>query len=481
LAFAGEALMPASYLIAFSVAAILGRHCREAAGEDFTDRLWASLIIASVLSAGIGMAQWLKVQPLDTFTPPADVDGRAIANVGQANHLATLICWGLIGLWRARLRGQIGAATLGFAAAYLLFGLALTQSRTPWAAAGLVALIAVAGRSALGGRRMGWALLAVLLAYVAGWIVMVNASDALQLTPPRDTADQTSGGARPLIWAIGLEAIAERPWLGWGWNQFWVAWSSLAPGRLTVPGPNGYAHNLVLDLLIWNGVVIGGLVVAFLVAWLCRTVRAARSSEQWLLLAGVVVFGVHSVLELPHAYLLLLLPVAAMMGALSATTSAATRLRIGRAWLFVAALGLAALLAAIVHDYRAIEARHQSQRVREAGIWAPRPHPPLELWLLRWMAEAYSILEPRSPQAMSAADAARLRTTVARYSSPGGLLRYSQAAALHGDTTGAAWGLRTLCGLHRRPICEAALGEWREFANKYPSAAAVPLPPIPQK
>jgi len=216
LTFPSEAVLYAGFLAAFAAAVVFGRYCPQLEDSGFVDALWTSLLIAAVLSAGIGMGQWLKVEPLGWLTPQADVDGRAIANVGQANHLATLICWGLIALWRARLLARIGVAVTSLAAAYLLFGLALTQSRTPWVAVLVVAAIAVVGRSTLGGRRALWALLGVLLVYVGSWLAMVHVSGQLELTPPRDTADKTSAGLRPTIWIIALEAIAERPWFGWG-------------------------------------------------------------------------------------------------------------------------------------------------------------------------------------------------------------------------------------------------------------------------
>jgi len=476
LVFASEATLVGAHLAAFAGAALLGRHCRELAGDGFTQHLWTSLIVAALLSAAIGVAQWLKVEPLDWLTPPADVDGRAIANVGQANHLATLICWGLIGLWQAHLRGHLGKWTTALAAAFLAFGLALTQSRTPWVGAIVLFAVAVLGRQALGGRRTLWALLALVAFYVLSWQVMAEVSDALGLTAPRDTADQTSAGFRPTIWAIALDAIAERPWLGWGWNQFGVAWVALAPGRLAIPSPNGYAHNVVLDLLVWNGVLVGGLVVAILLFWLWRMVRTARSSEQWLLLAGVGVFGVHALLELPHAYLLMLLPVAGMMGVLSACAPLPPLARLRRRWVVVAGLGLAALLVLIVRDYRGLEADHQALRLQDAGLLVQTPHVPSQPIVLRWMAEANAALKARPVQSMTPEDLTRLRHTLARYPNAGGLARYAQASALQGDPAGAAWALKTLCGLQRRTVCEAALREWQTFAARHPEASAVPLP-----
>ncbi|MBL8342189.1 MAG: O-antigen ligase C-terminal domain-containing protein [Rubrivivax sp.] len=481
LVFPSEVSMALVYLCAFGGAMVLGRRCREEIGSRFADLLWAGLLGAALLSAGFGVGQWLQVEPLGWLTPLADIDGRAIANVGQANNLATLLCWGLVGLWWAHRTGRIGAPVGVLAAAWLVFALALTQSRTPWIGVFVLLAVAVVGRRWTGGWKMVGALAALAVFYVASWLTMLAVSEALGLIPPRDAADQASAGFRPVIWSIALQAIGERPWLGWGWNQFIVAWVELAPGRLPRPSLNGYTHNLALDLLASSGVVVGTLAMATLLVWAWRAVRAARSAEEWLLLAGVGVFGVHAMLELPHAYLTMLLPLAAMMGALSASGAARPIARVSIWWLLVAVLAFSGLLALTVRDYLGIEADQRALRLRDAGILARAPHVPSEPIVLRWLAEAEAALMPATDVAgsLSPADLQRLRAALARFPSAGGLARYAQASALRGHFEESRWALHTLCGLHRHNVCTSALQEWGVFVARHPAAAAVPLPARP--
>ncbi|MBL8326057.1 MAG: O-antigen ligase C-terminal domain-containing protein [Rubrivivax sp.] len=481
LVFPSEVLMAVVYLGAFGGAMVLGRRCREGIGPRFVDLLWAGLLGAALLSAGFAVGQWLQVEPLGWLTPLADIDGRAIANVGQANNLATLLCWGLIGLWWAHRTGRVRAPVGALAAAWLAFAMALTQSRTPWLGVIVLMAVAVAGRRWTGGWRTLGALAVLAAFYVASWLTMLAVGDALGLIPPRDAADQTSPGFRPVIWSIALQAISERPWLGWGWNQFIVAWVELAPGRLPRPSLNGYTHNFALDLLVSSGVVVGAVAMASLLVWAWRTMRAARSAEEWLLLAGVGVFGVHAMLELPHAYLTMLLPLAAMMGALSAAGAARPIAWVPMRCLLVAVLALAGLLALTVRDYLGIEADQRALRLRDAGILTRAPHVPSEPLVLRWLAEAESALLP-SPDAagsLSPADLQRLRQVLARFPSAGGLARYAQASALRGQFEDSRWALHTLCGLHRHNVCTSALQEWGHFVARHPAAAAVGLPARP--
>ena len=75
-----------------------------------------------------------------------------------------------------------------------------------------------------------------------------------------------------------------------------------------------HAHNLVLDLVLWNGVPLGLLLVGALAWWAWRQVRDAQTAQQRLLLLALGLLLLHALLELPHLYAFFLLPAAAMAG-----------------------------------------------------------------------------------------------------------------------------------------------------------------------
>ncbi|MEJ7842587.1 MAG: O-antigen ligase family protein [Rubrobacter sp.] len=87
------------------------------------------------------------------------------------------------------------------------------------------------------------------------------------------------------LWAIVLEMIAERPWLGYGYNAFWLGWEGesaqvwLALSPYTISFYPTHAHNGMLDLWLdlgFLGVLL--FVLVFLLAF-GRAVRLIRSTE----------------------------------------------------------------------------------------------------------------------------------------------------------------------------------------------------------
>ena len=75
-----------------------------------------------------------------------------------------------------------------------------------------------------------------------------------------------SGHERLGMWMQIIHAIGERPWFGYGWNQTSVAvvesihFNTVKFGLI--------AHNIVLDLLVWNGLPLGFLIIAYFAIWL---------------------------------------------------------------------------------------------------------------------------------------------------------------------------------------------------------------------
>jgi hypothetical protein len=68
------------------------------------------------------------------------------------------------------------------------------------------------------------------------------------------------------IWRGLLDAAFRNLWSGHGWNQVSVAQMSVAaeyPSSVFV----GHTHDIVIDLLLWNRVVLGVLVVAAVATW----------------------------------------------------------------------------------------------------------------------------------------------------------------------------------------------------------------------
>jgi O-antigen ligase len=463
-AFPSEALLVALYLSSVGLAVLVGRASQEARPGRLADALFASLLVAALLSTGMAVVQWLGIDVFDPFVAPPMRGGRPVANVGQANNLSTLLVWGIVSTWWAFMRQRLGAAIAIGAAALLLLGVALTQSRTGYVAVVLIAAAAVLGRHRFrsGPTIPAIAALAVLFAIFVAALEPASQLVALTEVPSMDA--RLAPGKRPLIWKLAVEEISRSPWIGYGWNQASRAHVPLAEKYAALEVTVQHAHNVVLDLLVWNGMPLGLLLTLALVAWAWHQVRRVSTPAQLVLLVAVAVFGLHAMLELPHVYLFFLLPVGAMVGTLNAMRPIPGLLSVSRPLVGALVFLHACLLMLIVHDYLEIEADTLVRRMRAAHIAERTPAPAPKIYVLVGLQEALVSLGKQAHRGMTSAELDRMRLTLDRYPSYWGLFGYAKAAALNGRAADAAWAMDLLCHLHTASDCESAIKRWDEAA-----------------
>src|SRR5690554_212725 len=135
--FSGNAWLVSAYLFAFSMMLIAGHSMTlnrasisKGRAEYFIEILAAVFVLASALSTWIALRQYFHLA--DSIWEVNHNSGRPYANLGQPNNLATLLGLGLAGclyFYEKQLLGIVAAGVLTF---FLLLGLAVTQSRTPW-------------------------------------------------------------------------------------------------------------------------------------------------------------------------------------------------------------------------------------------------------------------------------------------------------------------------------------------------------------
>jgi hypothetical protein len=121
-----DALLPALYLLAFSLSIVTAIAIYDAKGSNFVAGVFGSFLAAGIVSVGIGLTQWLWLGL--SFVEQGNRDGRIFANLMQPNHLASLLGLALAGvLWFYETR-RIGALATWLALAFLGFGLVMTES-----------------------------------------------------------------------------------------------------------------------------------------------------------------------------------------------------------------------------------------------------------------------------------------------------------------------------------------------------------------
>lgn len=466
--FAGDAWMAALYLFAFSLMLLAGYNLTLLPENRyfFARFLAAALIAGAVLSLWIALRQWLLLSN-SIWVAYLPLGTRPFANLAQPNNLATLLCMGLSGVLYFYEKHQLGRLTAGLLAVFLLFGVALTQSRTPWVAALVVALFwawkARAYNARLAPRSLfGWiavyALFVLVLPQIAEWLLL-SSSDPLARAQSLE---------RWGMWTQFWHAIWQGPLWGYGWNQVSVAQVSVT---LTHPVllMTQHSHNILLDLLLWNGPLLGGLIILCIATWLLRLGWRAQSTESLfaLLAAGFVL--VHGMLEFPLEYAFFLLPLGLLLGMVAAEQRPVREFVMPR-WLLGAVLLLSiGLFGWIWREYRLIDEDHRLLRfelARVGTLKAEQPAP--DVIVLTQLREFIRFARTPVTGQVSKEQLNWMRKVAHRYPTHMTLFRYALALGLSEQPAAAQEQLLILRGLYGESSYLERVGALRTMKKKQP-------------
>ncbi|WP_410209473.1 Wzy polymerase domain-containing protein [Aquirhabdus sp.] len=315
--FLGDAVIVSSYLLGLATAIMLGHNF---AGNESTRNkaymgLASVLIIGSVISTWLAFRQWLQFDSgfnsFSAYIPP-NSGYRPFANFGQPNNLATLLCMGLASVWYLFERHLIGRTASSLLAGFLICGVTLTQSRTPWVGAFFV-LVWWAWKSRFLTSRLSWLSLIVWITLYVGLILSLPIITDYLGVGEVDLAGHAQAFERLGLWQQFSLAVIDGPWWGYGWNQVSVAQLAMS-NVFPVAQMTNSSHNILLDLLVWNGPVVGMLMIAVIGVWIFRLGYSARNQETIFGLMTVGFVLIHGMLEYPLCYAYFLLPVGFLLG-----------------------------------------------------------------------------------------------------------------------------------------------------------------------
>jgi hypothetical protein len=197
--------------------------------------------------------------------------------------------------------------------AYLLFGVTLTESRTAW----LNVICILVGLYFFWGKSRPKYFNLTLVSFSVYFFSLLYSLPAIndwifgEAAIRRELADPL----RLAIWKNLLGALMERPWLGYGWGQIMEAVFA-ASDYPDTGGMTKHSHNIVLDLLLYNGLVLGSLILLVLAGAFWRFWGALKQERFIIPLLAVGVVLVHAMLELPLHYAYFLLPCGMILGVL---------------------------------------------------------------------------------------------------------------------------------------------------------------------
>ncbi len=473
-AFRSDALMAALYLVGAALAVAAGATLAHAGHRStLLDALFGALLAAGIASTGLALCQWFGVTGLGVFIADLPPGGRPYANVGQPNHLATLLAWSVLALLRWHGQRRIGMAGLAIGSAWLLIGLALAQSRTSF----VVALLLVgwcwyAGRDAA--LRVHWQSVALGGLLLAVLMLAVEPLSRALLLQGGSLEGRLDVGTRSIHWRTLVSALMQSPLAGYGWNQVVVAQQAAALGEPASYEVLEHSHNLVLDLLLWNGVPIGAGLIVALVFWLRSAIRRCDSSEHWFVIAAIGVVAVHALLEYPLEYAYMLIPTGLWIGCtsrLSSNAGGTPRWTLALPAAIVTVVGIAVAL-----EYVKVEQGVRDARFALAGYARVDELADLDVELLDGLREYHRYARSQARPGMSAEQLEWARRVALRYPYPPSMLRAATALALNGREKQATDTLALLCKLHPKPRCDEAREAWWLLTTQHPHLAAVATP-----
>ncbi|WP_280179650.1 PglL family O-oligosaccharyltransferase, partial [Acinetobacter nosocomialis] len=322
------ALLSSLYLLGFWFMVVAGYN--QSLDQQQREQIFTGFsllaVIVSVATSFIAVCQWLNI---DThFAHMLHLIGnRPYGNFGQPNNMATFLIMGLLGCLYLYEKNKASVWLILPSALTILFAVVLSQSRTSWIVFPFLLMywtIKQFNKPKRFGFFQGllWCtgfflMAGLVLPFVTSLIEAWSHTDITQASSLAERA--SSGYLRFNIWTQMLLAVQQHPWLGYGWNQTSVAQMSAYTLFPTAEWTTS-AHNVLLDLIIWNGIPIGIVIIAYFTCWLFWLNQQAKETISIIAVMMVCTVLIHAMLEFPQRYAYFLLTCGFLLGVIQAQT-----------------------------------------------------------------------------------------------------------------------------------------------------------------
>ncbi|ERQ00146.1 hypothetical protein Q674_03255 [Acinetobacter sp. COS3] len=323
------AFLSFSYLIMFWLMIVIGYNLSLQSEQRERIMLGISglLLIVGLLSSCSAILQWLNFE--STLYGVMQLRGnRPYANFGQPNNLATFLIMGVMGALYLYEKNKASLLLLIPSSLLMLLAICLTQSRTSWLVLIFVFFYWIF-KQYKNNPRLNFPKLVLwcaafvlissyLLPLLTQWMMFEQVNTGIKHTA--SVIERASRGHERIgMWEQILHAISLQPWGGYGWNQTSIAVVESIQFN-TVSMWFNSAHNIFLDLLVWNGVPLGLLIITYMALWLFWLSKNAKDMTSIIVLLMVSAILIHALLEFPQRYAYFLLPLGFLLGLVQAQT-----------------------------------------------------------------------------------------------------------------------------------------------------------------
>lgn len=455
--FFGDALITVIYILGFVLALLygflLGRK-----NKEIYKWFFFLILLNSLICIYIEMNQWLLLSNGSIWVVDLSESSRPYANFAQPNTCATFLSMGLISTLYIYEKKYINKSGLVVIGTFILFGIALTQSRTSWVFISLFIIWWFWKNNYLKTRLNKRLMFYFLIIYIFFILILPEISNSLGVIGTADIVTRTTTGyLRIPMWKQMLIAIKEQPLFGYGWNQVSVAQLSVFLKYPTHEWVE-HSHNIILDIFIWNGIPLGILIIGFIGWWLYQLSKLAIYIEAFAALSMVGAVLVHAMLEFPLEYAFFLLPVGFLLGLVQSENNNTKTISVNNKLFSMFIVSAFSLYIWIFLEYRAIEkdvqlARFESLNI--GNIHANRSAP--KILLLSQLRDQLKFIRTPPVANMSKDELKWMKSVSYRYATPTALYRYAQALALNNQLHEAKKHLLIIEKLHHKKFSTESL------------------------
>lgn len=450
--FFGDMFIVLLYLIGFVFSFTVGFNLTSKFGSKNVIFIVSIVFIfCSTISIYMMLKQWLILHQGGIWIADLPPGGRPFANFAQPNNCATFLCMAVMSVLYLYEEKYVNRVVGLFIAVFILFGIALTQSRTPWIFFGVFLIWWYWKTKYFQSRLNKNFYIYFLLIYVFFIISLPVFSNYLGVSSVSNIVERVSSGYLRLpMWRQMLIAIQQEPWFGYGWNQVSVAQIMVYLQYPTIERID-HSHNLILDIIIWNGIPIGIFIIGYLSIWLYGFHKLVNNISMFAALSMVGAVMVHAMLEFPLDYAYFLLPVGFLLGGVQVEDSDLKVVEFSKYALFIFLLFAVIIYMWVLFEYYKVEKDVQLVRFESLNIGnvhANNDAP--DVILLTQLREQIRLIRTRPVKNMTNEQLESMRKITYRYATPYALYRYSQALVLNNQVDKAGKYLLINNGLNRK-------------------------------
>ncbi|WP_224972997.1 PglL family O-oligosaccharyltransferase [Acinetobacter oleivorans] len=452
------ALLSSFYLLGFWFMVLAGYNL--SLDQQKRDQIFSGfsllVIIVSVATSFIAICQWLNIE--SHFIHMLHLIGnRPYGNFGQPNNMATFLIIGLLGCLYLYEKNKVTLWLLLPSAMIILFVVALSQSRTSWIVFPFLFVYWVF-KQFKQQKRFGFIqslLWCVGFFVVAGGILpfvtnLIEAWSSTNVTEASTLVERASSGyLRFNIWSQMLLAVQQHPWWGYGWNQTSVAqitvYHAFPTGEWTTS-----AHNVLLDLIIWNGIPLATVIIAYFTCWFLWLNQQAKNTISIVAIMMVCTVLIHAMLEFPQRYAYFLLTCGFLLGVVQAQSPVLKGIVLNKQLLRLIWVASLLLIIAILRDYNVY--------VLNSNLLFNNKRPNAEfmgsskIFVLTQFEERLKWIELNSETALPEADLVHWENFVKNKPTPYNLRKYAKLLAYNGKVEQAEQQIFILQHLYKQKI-----------------------------